>query len=167
MREYNDYVSLTKRYLKNYNQFKVSVENMKEDIRSLEESIEKSLHVSAPIAKYGDEPSGGTSELNSVERAADQLVQMKQRLCVMKTDMGELSKVIVKIDRALGGLKEKDVEIINERYFYGYSWEQIGDKHCYTAKWARDRGSEAVKQLAFMMFGMKVKPYLANFVFAD
>ncbi|WP_027406178.1 hypothetical protein [Anaerovibrio sp. RM50] len=167
MREYNDYVSLTKRYLKNYNQFKVSVENMKEDIRSLEESIEKSLNVSAPIAKYGDEPSGGTGELNSVERAADQLVQMKNRLCVIKTDMNELSKRILKIDRALSGLKKRDAEIINERYFYGCSWEQIGDKHCCTAKWARDCGGEAVKQIAFMMFGMKVKPYMANFVFAD
>lgn len=167
MREYNDYISITRRYLKNYNQFKISVENMQDDIKYLEESIDRNMNIAAPISRYGDEPSGGTSELNAVERAADQRMHMEKQLDALKLNVKELTLRIRKIDRAIDSLKKEDSEIIKEFYFDDYDWEFIGHTHSLSPKRARDRGGAALKQIAFMIFGVKAKPYGVSFIFAD
>lgn len=45
-----DYIGKTVYYLKNYNQFKISVKNLTEDIEVLQQTMQ--LEAVAPIAKY-------------------------------------------------------------------------------------------------------------------
>lgn len=68
MKEYSDYIQAVKSYLRNYTKFKVTVENLQDSIAMWTSEMEHD--VNAPISKYGDEPGGGTPELNSVEMAA-------------------------------------------------------------------------------------------------
>ena len=61
-----DYIGKTVYYLKNYNQFKISIKNLTEDIEVLQQTMQ--LEAVAPIAKYGDDITvGGNSELTAVE----------------------------------------------------------------------------------------------------
>ena len=64
MNEYNDYIAITRRWLKDYNLFKVTVRNMNKDIEAQQQILD--LGSVAPIAKYGDMPAGGSPELNAV-----------------------------------------------------------------------------------------------------
>ena len=75
---YNDYVNTTRGWLKRYNQFVVTAENMRDEIAANKKIME--ADVSAPCAKYGDEPGGGTSELNTVEAAASRHEYLNQRI---------------------------------------------------------------------------------------
>ena len=81
-----NYVNTTRLYLKNYNKFKTAIINLNDDVEALEETLREN-EPSAPIAKYGDEPAGGTNELTVVERYAtkrevyyDRLIEAKKTL---------------------------------------------------------------------------------------
>jgi hypothetical protein len=50
LREYSDYIETTRRYLKQYSQFKVTVTNLKDDIDTWQQIIDS--EIVAPIAKY-------------------------------------------------------------------------------------------------------------------
>lgn len=45
LRSYNDYADLTKKYLRNYNTFKLTEKMLEEDIRSKEQILSASLDV--------------------------------------------------------------------------------------------------------------------------
>ena len=68
MREYGDYIRETRQYLKKYNQLKISVQNLDDEIRAQEMLLESE---SIPSVRYGDDAvSGGRGALNVTEAAA-------------------------------------------------------------------------------------------------
>ena len=163
MKEYNDYVGMTRRYLKSYKQFQITIENLSEDINAQKQLLNS---FSVPISRYGDEPGGGTSELNQVEAAAYHRDETKKKILELEGNIAELERILHKLDRAMEGLGEQDKDIIKSYYIEGDSWQQIGHKNYYTEKWARDRGNRALKDMAFMIFGIVAKPQQLRFVFA-
>ena len=64
MNEYNDYVGMTKRYLKSYNQLRITAKNFDEDIEASKAMLQDE---SVAISRYGGEPGGGSGEFNPVE----------------------------------------------------------------------------------------------------
>jgi len=165
MREYNDYVGMTKQYLKNYNQFKIIIDNLTEEIKTQRQIA--AVDVAAPAAQYGDMPRGGTPELNSVESAAARHEKIQARIRRMETDIAALTRIISKVDRAISGLTEEDADIICAYYLKKQSWQQIARQRYMTEKWTRDRCNRAVKEMAKMIFGLVAMPPKQQlFVFA-
>ncbi|SHI62342.1 hypothetical protein SAMN02745671_01190 [Anaerovibrio lipolyticus DSM 3074] len=71
----NDYMNLTKDYLRNIPYYKVAVNNMVDDIRDMEESLKD---VSVKIAPYDAMP-GGHSDMNETEiKAASREKKLSQ-----------------------------------------------------------------------------------------
>ena len=163
MNEYNDYVGMTKRYLKSYNQLRITAKNLDEDIEASQVMLQDE---SVAISRYGGEMGGGSGELNAVEAAADRRTKMKQQIEDMKRDQAEIERVLRKIDRALEGLSDGDRDLVQGHFIDGYSWQQLGNKAYCTEKWARDKGNKALKEVAFMVFGVCVRPRQLRFVFA-
>ena len=163
MNEYNDYVGMTKRYLKSYNQLRITARNLDEDIEASQAMLQDE---SVAISRYGCELGGGSGELNAVESAANRRIEITKRIKDIQRDSIEIDRVIRKVDNAMEGLNEVDRDLVWGHYVDGYSWMQLGIKHGYTEKWARDHGSRAVKQVAFMIFGIASQPQQLHFVFA-
>lgn len=164
MRGYNDYVFLTKRYLKSYTYLKKSVEFMKGDIEALETELK--LGVAAPIAKYGDEPRGGCPELNTVETAVDKRIRLKNRIDALREDILTTQRLLDKVDRALQSLDVNTKHMVMDHYYAGMGWEEVGDRYHYSGKRAGEIGRKALENVALMLFGIKARPVQLSFVFA-
>ena len=165
MKEYNDYIQTTRTYLKRYNQFKATIENLEDDIEGLEKQIE--LDVAAPISKYGGMPGGGTPELNAVEAAAARHEQINRRIQKDKASIDNISRIIRKVDRALGVLKEEDRQLITGHYFDRKSWRQLGMEMYLTEEWACEKARRAVKEMSFTIFANAPTQEKLQFVFFE
>ena len=163
MKEYNDFLGMTKKYLKDYNQFKITVKNLNEEI---EAQIAMLNDEPVAISRYGGEPGGGSGELNATEAAANRRVMVRAHIEDMRRNKEEIERIIRKVDRAIEGLSDEDKGLVQGHFIDGYSWWQLGVKCSYTEKWARDHGNKAVKQVAFMIFGIVSQPQQLRFVFA-
>lgn len=163
MKEYNDYVSMTRKYLKNYNKLKITIVNLTEELNAQKELLQDE---SIAISRYGCELGGGSSELNATEAAADRRDKTKRKVVELENNISEIQRIINKLDRALKGLNETDCQLIKGYYIDGYSWNKLGNKNYCTEKWARDKGNKALREVAFMLFGVVAEPQQLKFVFA-
>lgn len=167
MREYNDYIALTRRHLKNYNLFKISVENMREELSLLGKELSAHAELPPMISKYGDEPRGGSPELNCVEMATAKRMETEEKYCMLEREVKRVTIKLGQIDRAITQLPDIEQRLIKGFYFNKASWEELGDEEGYSEKWARDRGGLALKKVAIMLFGLKAAPQQTRFVFAS
>ena len=109
---------------------------------------------------------GGSGELNAVESAANRRMKIQADIVEMQRNKTEIERVLRKVDRALEGLGDADRDLVQGHFIDGYSWGQLGNKAYCTEKWARDKGNKALKEVAFMVFGVCVRPRQLRFVFA-
>ena len=164
---YNDYVILTKRYLKNYRLFKVSVKNLTSDLNYIRNVIAKDIDLAATIGKYGDKMSSGSNGITQTEAAFEQRQELLNKAQSIENNIHELWRIIVKIEKALDGLKEEDAEIVRDYYILGQNWDAVGEMHGYSESWVKKKGNKAVKAVALMIFGLKVNPDQRTVVFAE
>lgn len=160
--DHGDYIKETKRILRNYNKMKVAVVNLAEEIEALETELRSE---SVAIARYGDEPQGGTSELNATEAAANRRIKAGERLIMLRQRKDEIERTLRAVDRTLECLNDEDARLIRGRYIDGCAWWQVAQKLCYTEKWARDKGSKVLGDVAMMVFGVYVGARQMRFVF--
>lgn len=162
MKEYNDYIEMTFRYLRNYNQFKIVIENLE-----AEKDAKRLLLAdqSVAISKYGDDPAGGASELNQTEAAASRRIEIQNEIERIDREIAELQRILDKIDRAIKGLNEEDQRVITMFYLERRSWREIAGVLYCSADWTRKRGKKAVGEIAFMIFGGKACPGQLSFCF--
>lgn len=165
MKEYSDYIQTTRTYLKRYNQFKATIENLQDDIDGLKQAIEHD--VAAPISRYGDEPGGGTPELNVVEAAAARHAAMNKRIAEAQASIDSISRIIRKVDRALGALPDEDKRLIVGHYIDRKSWRQLGREEYLTEEWACEKARRAVKEMSFTIFAKQDEQQELRFVFFE
>lgn len=103
MKEYNDYVGMTKRYLKSYTQLHITVKNLDEGIEAQKTMLQDEA---VAISRYGDEPGGGSSELNATESAANRRIMIENCITEMERDKAEIECILRKVNRALEGLSD-------------------------------------------------------------
>lgn len=147
----NRYISITRSYLKKYNQFKITIENLTDEITAQEELLNSD--VAASISKYGDDTIGGTSELNTVESAVYRHEIIEKRISEMRANVTDIERIIRKVNRAIEGLSKENKQLITAYYIDGKNWQEIGKDNYFTEKWARDKGNKAIKELSKMIFG--------------
>ncbi len=165
MQKYNDYINVTRRWLRYYNKFKAAIDGMNEDLRMLETLLKEDE--AAPVAHYGDSPVGGESELNSVEKAVERRMKQRQQISQIKADLAELKRIVSRVGIALETLDDDSREIIQERFIDGYSWEQVGIRHHMSESGIRKKGNRILGDLALVIFGIKANPHQLSFVFLD
>jgi hypothetical protein len=162
LKEYSDYAGIVKRYLQNYNQLKVTVLNLEDEKNAKIKMLEE---YSIPIAKYGEQTSGKTVELNQTEAAADRRLKIKEEIETANTDIMEIKRLLSKLDRAINGLIDVEHRLIVGYFIEGKSWRDLGIEMYYTEKWAREKGNKAIHKIAFMMFGSAAQSQNLRFVF--
>ena len=150
-----DCIKETKRILGQYNKMKVAVQNLAEEIEARTAALQGE---SVAIARYGDEPMGGTSELTATEAAAERRMKMTADIAVMEQRKKEIDRMLRAVDRALSCLAGNDERLVRGRYIDGYAWWQVAREAGYTEKYTSERGNRLLRDVADMVFGMAVRP---------
>ena len=158
-----DCIKETKRILGQYNKMKVAVQNLAEEIEARTAALQGE---SVAIARYGDEPTGGTAELTATEAAAARRMRAAADIAVMEQRKQDMERTLRAVDRALSCLSADDERLVRGRYIDGYAWWQVAREAGYTEKWARDKGGRALRDVALMMFGVSEKPIQLKFLFS-
>ena len=158
--EHGDCIKKTKRILGQYNKMKVAVQNLTEEIEARAAALQGE---SVAIARYGDEPMGGTSELTATEAAAERRMKTTADIAVMEQRKQDMERTLRAVDRALSCLSTNDERLVRGRYIDGYAWWQVAREAGYTEKWARDKGGKALRDVALMVFGVSVRPVQLKF----
>ncbi len=153
--EHGDCIKETKRILGQYNKMKVAVQNLTEEIEARNATLQGE---SVAIARYGDEPMGGTSELTATEAAAERRMKTTADIAVMEQRKRDMERALRAVDRALSCLSADDERLVRGRYINGYAWWRVAREAGYTEKWARDKGGRALRDVVLMVFGVSEKP---------
>ena len=149
--EHGDCIKEIKRILGQYNKMKVAVQNLTEEIEARCAALQGE---SVAIARYGNEPTGGTAELTATEAAAERRMKAAADIAVMEQRKRDMERTIRAVDRALSCLSADDERLVRGRYIDGYAWWQVAREAGYTEKWARDKGGKALRDVALMIFGI-------------
>ena len=150
-----DCIKETKRKLGQYNKMKVAVQNLAEEIEARTAALQGE---SVAIARYGDTPTGGTSELTATEAAAARRMWAEADIEVMRQRKAEMERTLRAVDRALACLSEGDERLVRGRYIDGYAWWCVAREAGYTEKYASERGNRLLRDVADMVFGMVSRP---------
>lgn len=166
LKEYNDYVLLTKHYLRQYWRFQEAAKSKRIQAKNIREEVARSLDVAAPIAKYGGQIGGGSPELNSVEAAYELHVRKAEqaRQCDAQADVIEHRLELV--DHALACLDEREQRLVKGYYFEKKRWVDLASEMNFSETWARKIGGRAVKTMAAIIFGEDAVPEQMAFHFA-
>ena len=154
--EHGDCIKETKRILGQYNKMKIAVQNLAEEIEARTAALQGE---SVAIARYGDEPTGGTAELTATEAAAARRMRAAADIAVMERRKRDMERTLRAVDRALSCLSAEDERLVRGRYIEGYAWWQVAREAGYTEKYASERGNRVLRDVADMVFGMVSRPW--------
>jgi len=153
--EHGDCIKETKHILGQYNKMKVAVQNLTEEIEARIAALQGE---SVAIARYGNEPTGGTAELTATEAAAARRMRAAADIEEMQERKQDMERTLRAVDRALSCLSANDERIVRGRYIDGYAWWQVAREVGYTEKYVSERGNRVLRDVADMVFGMAVRP---------
>ena len=130
-------------WLKEYNSYKASIENLK---RNIEDIAEEGLGIS-----YSNEPIGNTNKLNStVENASIKIdkLDIQRRIKVM-------TNIVNNIDRALASLNDMEKQVIEHRCINAEYYYQFCYKVGASERTAKRIKKEALIKMSIVIFGIE------------
>ncbi|MBR2215979.1 MAG: hypothetical protein IJ849_09505 [Selenomonadaceae bacterium] len=151
MYKYNDYLKLTKDYLRNYPYYKQAVKSITEDITDIRERLALE---SPKTAKYSTESGGGYSELNGVEQAANKRMWLERRCDELQENRRALQRQTEKVDAAVNALSTEEQKIIQLFYFEGLTHQALAERIHLSERSSRRRVKKATDSIALMLFGL-------------
>ena len=145
----NDYVRLTRDYLKNYSCYMDYVEKAfarcdEIDLELADESIKTTT--------YGLEEGGG-SELTPVERAASMRMKLKSEKADLQNKANLVKSFLSNLITNISKMNVEDKVLISKLYFRHMSTLESSKEMHITARWVRIQARQAEKRLAVLLFG--------------
>ena len=166
LKEYNDYIMITKQYLRQYNQLRFTAESKRIQAKGIREELAGSSDIAAPIAKYGDQAGGGSPELNAVEAAANRRVKNAEKADWCEEEAKRIEHLLEVVDHALASLDDRDQALIRGHYLEKKTWLELAMDLYLSEDWARKSGARAVRTMAAIIFGIHSVPEQLTFNFA-
>lgn len=153
-RDYDDYIKLTKMYLRSYYMLKSSLEYLEDRKKIYENRLNSYLDVSAGVANYGGGVSSGGSSFSEgvVDRTAEKREKVQEKLKKIIDDIYSLKIIINKIDNAYSRLDDRDKKIIRQHYYDREKWQVVANTIYASPRWSKRKGSDAIKKMALMLF---------------
>lgn len=155
-RECNDYLQLTRKYLRNYRYYCEAIKNLTQKLDELQMSLS-----TISIASPGFGTGGGKGELNSTEREAALRIEQKNEYRELACDLAELQKQMDKLKSAMGKLPKEEQEAIRLFFFEGMNYDAIERIQPWSTRTCKRRVNEAVHKIALMLFGTRATQSVA------
>ena len=151
MYKYNDYLKLTRDYLRNYPYYKQAVEAITKDIGYMQDRL---AHESPKTAKYGADTGGGYSELNGVEQAANKRMWLERRCEELQENRRALQRQLEKVDAAVNALSTEEQKIIQMFYFDGLTHQALAQRIHLSERSSQRQVRRATNRIALILFGL-------------
>ena len=159
---HNDYIVLTREYLRRYKQLLKMRETWLAEIKELDAEL-ATVHIAS--SKYGTEPPTGEPELNATEASADKRLRISEQKQRRLKDCQEIERLTSKIQAGLDAMPEDVSSILTSHYIDRVQWDTIAYNRGYSYQGIRKRGSRGIKHLAEYLFGLKAMPAGEIFLF--
>jgi RNA polymerase sigma factor (sigma-70 family) len=151
----NDYIKLTRDYLRNIGYYRIAVANMGTDIKDLESRMRD---VPIKIADYGAEPPGGGSgELNGVERAAESKLEVAEDYKRKSAELKQLSRQIDRLENCISNLPEEEQKAVKLFYIDRLNYGELACAMGWSERTVRRRVNSGTRSVAVMLFGQKAE----------
>ncbi|MBU3171368.1 DUF1492 domain-containing protein [Clostridium estertheticum] len=140
-----NYIEEAEEYLTNYDNLKISLENLRMDVIELDETFK-----SIKAINYSGMPHGAGAGEPS-DAILNKMFQRDQK----KVMYDETLNVITRMEKIFDNLQEADMKILRLWYIDGYRCEQlIKDLNCSESTIFRNK-RKAIRVLAIQLFGLK------------
>lgn len=146
----NDYIKLTKGYLRNYVYYKQAVKNLELDISDIEQELNST---GVKISKYSADIGGGAGVLNETESNAANRIDLNNELNIKKKELLRIKLHINKLEAALDTLPNQEHDVIKFHFIDRLTYMQISDELYFSERWVRNKINAGVKAIAIMLFG--------------
>ena len=155
-REYNDYLQLTRKYLRNYSIYLEAVENLTRRLRDIEVEL-GTVSISSPVFGEG----GGKCELTSVEREADRRIERRDQYEELFRERAQLRRQLQKVKNALDALPEEECDAIRLFFFENKHYDALTRLRHWSTATCKRRINGAVRKVALMLFGQQAAQVVA------
>ena len=148
---YNDYLKLTKEYLRSLNYYREAEKNLSASLTDINVEL-GSVSIKSSNAT-NDEVHGASLGLNSVERAAAYRINLENRYTEIIRERNLLRKHIDKLTRAINTLPPAEQEVIKLFFADCMSYTKISETLNYSERTIKRRMHNAIRSIAVMLFG--------------
>ena len=151
----NDYIKLTRDYLRNIGYYRIAVANMDSDIKDLESQMQD---VPIKITDYGLTPvGGGGDDLNGVERAAESKIIAEEDYKRKAAELHQLSRQIERLETCIDNLPPDEQKAVRLFYIDRLNYGELACAMGWSERTVRRRVSSGTKAVAVMLFGPKAE----------
>lgn len=154
MFSHNDYLKLTKDYLREYETYKAGVKAITQTVCDLRRGL---AGQTIKTVKYDDVPGGGGAGLNSVEQAAETRIHDKARLAVLEQELERLKMQVQRIGFALAALEGEEMTIVEMFYFQRLGYAVMATRIHASERTCRRRVHDVTQKIALLIFGIRTK----------
>ena len=154
---YNDYIKLTREYLRNLVYYAEAVKNLTGEIEDIEKELGGISIKSPGLEGVG----GGSPELNTVEQAVDDRVRLADRYQRLVFERARLQQQIDKVQSAVGKLPDEEREAVRMFYFDRLGYRCMARARHDSERTCRRRVYSATNSIAFMLFGERSERNIA------
>ncbi len=152
MRMLNDYMRLTKSYLKSYVYYQQALENIAQGIKEKEMELNSEP---VKITNYGKDMGGVPSELNSTELAADRRILLEREKTAMLQDFKRLKNHVAKLNKAISLLPEDERQAIELYYVQRVRYDSMAKTLYCSERWCKAKVNKGLRSISLMLFGIK------------
>lgn len=150
---YNDYLKLTRAYLKNLPFYRRAADNLEMDIRDAREQLKE---ITVRAVSY-EGVSGGTGELTPTERAAEARLRSAERISSQELEYRALRNQCKRLELAIETLPPEEREAIELIYFEHFSYAAMARRLFLSERTCKRRLNQGVRKIAVMLFGLKAE----------
>lgn len=155
-RECNDYLQLTRKYLRNYCYYCEAIKNLTREIEDTKAGL---AAISIPSPGFG--AGGGKGELNSTEREAAIRIEQQDKCLRLMDERSELRKKTGQVQDAMRKLPKEEQEAVRMFFFEQMNHEAIARLQAWSLRTCKRRVNDAVRNVAFMIFGSRATKTVA------
>lgn len=142
------YYKETEYLLYSYKMFKISIENMRNEIEFLENEEDGMTGIN-----YDGISTSPTHKFSSITE--DAALSKSEKIDYLEHSIRRIESTLEGIDRALEGLSDIERNVIVERYIEGLQWWQVGYKVKYSERHCKRIRTDAINKLAIGLNGDK------------
>ena len=149
-RECNDYLQLTRKYLRNYCYYCEAIKNLTQELDDIQAGLR-----AVSIASPGFGAGGGRGDMTPTEREADLRMEQKQKFFELSAEKDVLKQQTEKLASALEKLSAEEREAIQLFFFEGLDYNAITRVQPWSRATCKRRISTGVHKVALMLFGQR------------
>ena len=154
MFSHNDYLKLTKDYLREYETYKAAVRAITQTVCDLRRGL---AGQTIKTVRYDDVPGGGGAGLNSVEQAAENRIHDEDRLTALEQELERLKMQVQRVDFALAALGGEEMTIVEMFYFQRLGYAVMATRIDASERTCRRRVHDVTQKIALLIFGIRTK----------